>query len=268
MKTADIINDVNTKEVLLSYQGEDKVESLTEILKKNADKQPQKKYFSKLVILDNTLDGFYPGQLNTISGRPGEGKTTLCQTFTMALWEQSAYPLWFTYEVPVNDFALNFSPDYHDFIFLPAKLSHNSLEWIEERIVESMLKYNTKAVFIDHLHYLISMNPVANYSYVIGEKVRALKLMALKHNIIIFLVAHMMKTRGDDEPGLGDIRDSSFIEQESDAVLYCWRWKKDKTVTIVKVAKNRRKGIVDKKIGLVLKNGRYYEKENRAISEG
>lgn len=156
MKTTEIISDIEKNERLMSYEGEDKVISLTEARKKYyTDRPPQKKYLSKLTTLDKTLDGFYPGQLITTSGKTGQGKTTLQQTFTMALWEQSAYPLWFSYELPVNDFCLNFSSDYHDFIYLPAKLSGNSIEWIEQRIVESMLKHKTKAVFIDHLHYLV-----------------------------------------------------------------------------------------------------------------
>lgn len=269
MKTSDILDEINKEESLLTYQGEDRVEPLATVLKKYYSDNPAKKqYLSKIDLLDTTIDGFYQGQLVVISGRTGQGKTTLCQTITRSLMEQVAYPMWFTYEVPVNDFANSFTPDYHDFIYLPIKLTSNKLKWIEDRIKESQIKYQTKAVFIDHLHYLVEMNPMANYSYVIGEKVRALKQLAIQYNIIVFLVAHMMKTQEDQEPSLGDIRDSSFIEQEADTVLYVWRWKEDMRVTIVKVAKNRKKGIVDKKIGLVLKDGRYYEKENQRLSEG
>jgi hypothetical protein len=75
-----------------------------------------------------------------------------------------------------------------------------------------------------------------------------------------------MKTRDQDgELGLGSIRDSSFIEQESDTVLYVWRHPEDKNITVCKIAKNRRRGIIDIKIPLTLNRmeNRYYEKSNR-----
>jgi hypothetical protein len=90
--------------------------------------------------------------------------------------------------------------------------------------------------------------------------VRGLKQLALKHRVVVFLVAHMQKTKPDEEPGLGHIRDSSFVEQEADTVLYVWRQKENKSVTVLKVAKNRKRGIIDDRIPLVLKDGRYYEK--------
>ena len=103
------------------------------------------------------------------------------------------------------------------------------------------------------------MNSKQNMSFVIGECVRGLKQLAIKHNIVIFLIAHMTKTRPDEEPGLGHTRDSSFIEQEADTVVYVWRHKSDKWVTICKVAKNRKRGVIDTKIGLILKDGKYEE---------
>jgi replicative DNA helicase len=143
---------------------------------------------------------------------------------------------------------------------MPLKLKSNTLTWVEERIIESRLKYNTRAVFIDHLHYLVSMNPKQNASFMIGETVRGLKQLALKHRVVMFLVAHMQKTKNDEEPGLGHIRDSSFVEQEADTVVYVWRQKENKSVTVLKIAKNRKRGLIDDRIALVLKDGRYHER--------
>lgn len=210
--------------------------------------------------LDTLTEGWYSGQLNVISGITGQGKTTLAQTYTFALMEQGAYPLWFSYEVPLDDFMRTFPGNRGEFFCLPAKLKDNSLQWIEERLIEAKLKYNTKAMFIDHLHYLVSMNPKSNMSGIIGETVRGLKQMAIEHGIVIFLISHMMKTKPDEEPGLGHVRDSSFIEQEADTVVYVWRHKPDKNITVLKIAKNRKRGIIDNRIPLVLQEGRYYEK--------
>jgi hypothetical protein len=70
----------------------------------------------------------------------------------------------------------------------------------------------------------------------------------------------MQKTKNDEEPGLGHIRDSSFVEQEADTVVYVWRSKDNKAITVLKIAKNRKRGIIDDRIALVLVNGRYEEK--------
>jgi len=54
---------------------------------------------------------------------------------------------------------------------------------------------------------------------------RFLKKIALKYNIVIFVVAHMKHIKLTSEPDLEDLRDSSFIGQEADIVLMMWRLK-------------------------------------------
>jgi replicative DNA helicase len=252
---------IEMEQRLASYKGEDEVLKASKVLELYRKDRPlSDPFLSGLPTLDHLTGGFYPGQLIVISGVTGQGKTTLAQTFTFSLMEKGARPLWFSYELPVDDFLRAFPGDYPNYLYLPAKLKDNKTNWIEERILEAKLKYGTKAVFIDHLHYLISMSPKANTSFLIGETVRKLKQMAIEHRIIIFLIAHMQKTKPDEEPGLGHARDSSFVEQEADSVFYVWRFKEDKKITVCKVAKNRRRGLIDDRLQLVLTNGRYYEK--------
>jgi replicative DNA helicase len=100
-------------------------------------------------------------------------------------------------------------------------------------------------------------------SYDIGGIVRGLKLLALKHNVVIFLICHTNKTKNDglEELNLGDVRDSSFIEQEADAVFYVWRdTATSENESIIKIAKNRKRGIINKKVRLVFDHGRLWEK--------
>jgi len=257
-----ISEQIELEQRLSTYHGEDEVMQVSKVLELYRKDRPQTDPFpSGLPTLDRIINGFYPGQLIVISGVTGQGKTTLAQTFTCSLMQRGAYPLWFTYELPVDDFLRAFPGDYPERLYLPAKLKDNSLQWIEERLIESKLKHGTKAVFIDHIHYLVAMNSKQNMSFLIGEVCRGLKQLAINHRVVIFLIAHMQKTKPgtDEEPGLGSVRDSSFIEQEADTVLYVWRPKEDKTITTCKVAKNRRRGLIDERIPLILKGGRYYE---------
>lgn len=254
------VKDIEREQQLAGYEGEDRVLPSNEVLKAYIASRPKgEKVLSKIPTLDRTIGGFYPGQLIVVSGVTGHGKTTLCQTFTKNMAEQLTHPLWFSYEVGTEDFLSSFHPDYQEQIYLPLKLSTNTLKWLEDRMMESKLKYQTAAVFIDHVHYLVQMNSKQNMSFVIGECVRGLKQLAIKHNIIIFLIAHMTKTKPDEEPGLGHTRDSSFIEQEADVVLYVWRHSEDRWMTVCKVAKNRKRGVIDEKVGLILRDGKYEE---------
>ena len=254
------LKQIEQEQAAAVYAGEDRVLPSDEVLKQFLADQPKGERIStKLPTLDRMIGGLYPSQLVVVSGVTGHGKTTLCQTFTKNMSEQLTFPLWFSYEVGTEDFIENFHPDYRKHIYMPLKMTDNSLKWIESRIIESKVKYGTTIVFIDHIHYLVSMSAKTNMSYVIGECVRGLKQLAILHNIVIVLVAHMTKTKPNEEPGLGHTRDSSFIEQESDVVLYVWRHAKDKYITICKVAKNRKKGIIDEKIGLTLIDGKYQE---------
>jgi hypothetical protein len=75
-------------------------------------------------------------------------------------------------------------------------------------------------------------------------------------------ICHTTKTKNDGnaELGLGDVRDSSFIEQEADTVFYVWRDEKTEYETLVKVAKNRKKGIINKKVRMIYEDGKLVEK--------
>lgn len=257
----ELSKQIELEQKLMNYHGEDEDSKASEVLELYRKVHPKAEvYSSGLPTLDKVIGGLSPGQLIVTSGITGSGKTTLNQTITIALIKQIAYPLWFTYELPVDDFMTSFPGDLGDYFVMPRKLKDNKLDWIEERIIEAKLKFQTRAVFVDHLHHLVSMNPKVNMSGIIGETVRRLKQIAIEHRIIVFLICHMMKTKPDEEPGLGHARDSSFIEQEADCVIYTFRFKDDKKITVCKIVKNRRRGIVDERIPLVLQGGRYYEK--------
>jgi replicative DNA helicase len=52
---------------------------------------------------------------------------------------------------------------------------------------------------------------------------RELKTFAIETGTTIFLVSHLAKTKTDDVPSISDLRDSSFVAQESDIVMIMWR---------------------------------------------
>lgn len=253
------IQDIEREQILAMYEGEDEVVSATELLKRNArTPKPVWSCKTRLPSLDNFVDPLRPGQLIVTSGPTGYGKTTLNRSISQALTEQDIPVMWLTFEIGADDLIRAFPDAYHPHFYLPAKLTSKELTWIEDRTLEAILKYKVKAVFIDHLHRIVDLVKVQNTSLAIGSTVQSLKLMAVNHGIIVFLIAHMVKSKADAEPGLGDIRDSSLIEQEADIVLYTWRAKTEYH-NFIKIAKNRPRGLIDKKIEVILKDGRYRE---------
>ena len=220
-KESDIERIAKLEQELLNYQGKDRIVNSWDIRDKlKADTTPYVRYLSKIPKLDVITEGVAPGEVIITSGFPKCGKTSILQTLTLNYAEQQLSTLWFTYEVPVRQFFKKF-PGGIDvpLFFLPNALTDSSLDWIERRIIEAKLKNDIKIVFIDHLHYLVPMN-APNLSHLIGAVVREIKKMALRHNVVIFLVAHTSKPKWskdkNEKPGADAPRDSGMILAECD----------------------------------------------------
>jgi replicative DNA helicase len=173
--------------------------------------------------------GITEGDLVVISGKSGHGKTTFAQTLSYHLaGPKVAVPqLWFSYEMQVTEIWKKFRDMgvNEEFLgFCPLKLKSSNVEWIEQKITEGILKFNTKIVFIDHLGFLSprvnssnAMDFERNFSAYLGQLVRQLKTLAREKRIIIFLLAHVRKTK--EELDIDDLAHSVGIAQEADFVF-------------------------------------------------
>ena len=133
--------------------------------------------------------------------------------------------------------------------------------WLAAKIWEAKAKYNAQVVFVDHLHFLLSFADLAkaNTSVVVGAIIRDVKRIAIETRTTIFLVSHIKKIADIEKPSINDLRDSSFIAQESDFVLMTYRVKESDKYTnqnMLIIEKNRRTGslesirlVYDKPIG-------------------
>lgn len=242
---------INLKE----YDGEDKVLPF-HVLKQKHKKGKQKARFqTKFPSLDKYLDGgLVLGELYVISGKTKHGKTLWLQSLTKNLELQEANPLWFQFEVPPGQFFSQFSSLPTG--FSPSFLRPYSMPWIEERITESFEKYNTRVVFIDHLHYLFDMAKTNNASLEIGTLVRKLKTIAVEKEMVVFLACHTTKMGKDTKAKDVDyncMRDSSIISQESDSVFIISRV--EDTEAQIKVEFHRRTGVRNKIVPMMKKDG-------------
>jgi len=197
--------------------------------------------------LDIALDGFELGELIVLSGPTKHGKSLFFQTLTNNFLEESEiYSLWFTYELPPRQLFSRF-PKLPLF-YLPEELQGHSLPWIGDCIKAAKEKTECKAVFIDHLHYLLDLGRIKNTSLEIGAVIRGLKQLAIRHGVVIFLACHMKKTLNDREPNQDDIRDcipAGQIIQSPDGTSFAIEnAKKGMTVFSRKSVKNLQSDVI------------------------
>jgi len=209
---------------------------------------------------DGAMDGgVRGGELITISGMSGHGKTSFALWLTKRITDSGVPTLWFTYEMNpwyLKEKFIALGADSSLSTYVPIAHSANDADFIKSHIQVAMEKHACKVVFIDHLHYLIPPDNEQNISLVIGGVVRKLKQLAVETDSIIYLIAHMRKLQMGEKVDVSAVRDSALIINESDYVYLVERLKKkeksklvellpgdDMTdVSRVSLAKNRRTG--------------------------
>ncbi len=191
--------------------------------------------------LDRLLEGgVEAGELFVVSGPTDEGKSTMLMTITRNMALKDIKTAWFTMEITPRQFIKKIGNKGNlPLFYLPQEsyeAGEDTLNWIQERIIEARAKYGVQVVFIDHLHQIFSLAKTSkqgNISWEIGDLVGRIKNMAISLNIVIFLIAH---TKDDPEgssrePRKEDIRDSGLISRLADEILMVWRVQNESEIT-------------------------------------
>lgn len=226
---------IEKEERLSKHTGEDRL-ILAPELKAILEKEEQgitHKFMCGMPILDDLTKGFKPGNLVAIGGYPGEGKSTLSRTLTKRFIENGVNCLWFTFEETESEFLSYFGDIVPDF-YIPKSIKEKTIEWIDERIVESRVSENIpedkrpRIVFIDNLNALkntalnkverIGLNEAALYE-AITQKI---KNLALEYKLTIFLMVNSNRSEGNGRQSMLD--DSSFYGSQQIAHIAdsCW----------------------------------------------
>lgn len=243
------LNELETK--LENYQGEDKMITSHE-MKTIIDSLPEPKIIKTgIPTLDKVLNGVEAGELIVISGNTGSGKTTLMISMTKEMVKAGIKSSWFTLENSPRNFIKAISKNGElPLFYLPTQNTENNIAWLMERIIEGCVKYDTKIVFIDHLHQIFSIEKMkGNLSLEIADIVAQIKQIAVQYGLVIFLVAHSADNKNyiNSEPTIRDIRDSGMISRLADSVLGIWRIRQTNSLIDLKKEKPAMDGETDEK---------------------
>ena len=211
---------IEEEKKLAEYKGDDRVISSEEMQAELTRKGSLvvNGYDCGFPFLASKIGKLEEGNLITVTGFSGQGKTSILTAMTVKLAEKGTPVLWFSYENTAAQFFRKFENVDLPLFYLPMSNRPYDLNWFVERVKEAILKYDIKVIMIDHLHYILDLFQSRNASLDIGNLLRNLKLLAVENNLVIFLVAHTKQPKDFSEPDMGSIRDSSFIVQESDKV--------------------------------------------------
>lgn len=209
--------------------------------------------------------GFRPQQLIVVSALTKSGKTSFVVDLTSKMPELA--PMWLPFEEGVEELVEKFHDRGEEtpMFYSPKSMKPYSLDWVEEKLVEAIAKYNSRVMVIDHLDFIVPFNS-DRHDLRVSEAMRYLKGLAKKWNVVVFLICHLTKAKMDVQPTLEDLRGSASIGQEADTVLLLWREMKrengeviitDNVNVSVQAARRGKPGNVK----MIFKEGRFIEEE-------
>lgn len=254
--------------------------------------------YSGIRKVDETLGGFYFGQVVLLTGRRGEGKSTLMGQLILEAIDQgntvlaysgeltaSHFKNWIDFQAAGSSGIINLgSEEYPSYKIKPdaqqrindwyrskALLYDNEaiyddeLESLIDTIEDTVTRYGVNMVCIDNLMTAMDVSAKDDFYRAQSEFVQKLKQLAVRFNIVVLLVAHPRKEMGntltnDSVAGSGD------ITNRVDTVLI---YSRDKSSTesmsrsTLQITKNRINGklIIDDPIKMI------YSESSKRITE-
>lgn len=213
---------------LKKYEGKKELISSKKMVEKLAELPTVPRYKYGISNIDYLTEGFETGEVIVITGWSGYGKSTYVRSMLTNFSRQNLSVLCISYEGKISQFFRKLSKPLPNF-FLPEKNKSYDMDWMEKRIREGALNNGVKVVLLDHLHFIINppgpnMKDTYAYTLQVGVLIRRIKELAVELDVAIFLVAHCAKPPKNSEgkppplPQKADLKDSSAVEQDSDAV--------------------------------------------------
>lgn len=177
---------------------------------------------------DEKIGGIEPGEVFVITGHTKNGKTLFAESWIKSMMQKDerVRSLFFSFEVRTNKLVIKYLDNPEIPLYFPKELKVMDYEWLKSTIEKAQETHGINLVLIDHLHFLVDMNTRQNMSLNIGAFMRKLKQdIAIGLNLAVILIAHQGQSRDGDKASISNIRDSSFIAQEADAIISVHRRK-------------------------------------------
>lgn len=264
------VEDAGEKMIRLLNELSAPVEAESQTVKDMAERSldslfGQGKYIESKIPSIRRILNFFEGQLITIAARPGQGKSALALQMAE---EMDGKVLFFALEMKAEHMysrmlskhakveakkikAAALSPEeFQRVASAHINMSRcgnivfydkaHTIAKISNIIRKECEREKPCAVFIDYLQ-LVTGGEGENQNYRIGYITRSLKLLAMRNEIPIFILAQLNREleKTNREPVLSDIRDSGSVEQDADVIIFLHGDKDDKEKTKFIVAKNR-----------------------------
>jgi replicative DNA helicase len=205
--------------------------------------------------LDQITNGLHPGQMITVAGRPGAGKSTLGMDFARSAAVKHGKPtVFFSLEMSKLEIMMRLfsaesriplrnmrsghmtDEDWTRMARRSGELAEAPL-FIDDSPNLTMMEIRAKArrlkqrhglqlIVIDYLQLMTSGKRVESRQQEVSEFSRAIKLLAKELEVPVVALSQLNRgpeQRTDKKPMLSDLRESGSIEQDSDLVLLVHR---------------------------------------------
>lgn len=206
-------------------------------------------------LLDDCINGFYPGEYITLAGATGMGKTAVALNLLLNFAAQGKRCLFISLEMKAlalinrmvankaeirgdkirgrklteteeNKYADTFKNIIKPLPFVVIDESRMTIDDIRIQALKQKKDKGLDVLIIDYLGLISSKNPNSNLYQKTTELTRDIKILAKELNVPIICLNQLSRApsaRTEKRPMLSDLRDSGSIEQDSDIVLFCHR---------------------------------------------
>ncbi|WP_317203672.1 replicative DNA helicase [Janthinobacterium sp.] len=265
--TSEILEDAERNVLAIAQQGNRALEEAKSLdsqlikfldnLQDKADgKDVNKGVFSGFTDLDKVTDGFQPGDLIVVAGRPSMGKTSMAMNIAEhAAFQQGLPVLVFSLEMSAHQLTTRIvgSVGRIDQSNLK-KADLTEAEWtrvaeatqrmhgkvidIQDTNCETVAAVRSAArraaykhknlglVVVDYIQLLSSGTSEENRATEVAQVSRGLKLLAGELGCPVIALSQLnrsLESRGDKRPMMSDLRESGAIEQDADTIIFIYR---------------------------------------------
>jgi replicative DNA helicase len=216
--------------------------------------------------IDSLMGSFLPGEIFTLGGDTGHGKSLLAMNIAQNVYKQTQQPVLFinlelTVEQAVQRFY-NLAGESRDYagIMVQTQLDINYTDI--DHLMGRAKEEDVALVVVDHLHFFDD-SIGDNAHAAITRIMKYFKRCAMKHELPVLLLSHVTPSKKQDgstyRPDLHSFKGSKSIEQVSDMVGFVFRHEDNTRLVDFYMRKNRSRPLDPEEITLTQKSWKLEE---------